>query len=193
MGIPVSKVKTLLHQTFCKLDADNRNEAVLLAVQQGYLDIDNLLSLDELAEILCTLHPIVLKRIANLVRNKKTPESLSNPQKQLVCVGTLPEGILTNRERDVLIMVRYGLTNKEIAEKLFITTSAVRTFLNRAFSKLNARKRADALQLALKQKEINIDEITTFEELFHFLSPMGVEYIEKLTHQIEENLKKEPT
>ena len=148
LGIPVSRVKTLLHQACDKLGADNRNEAVLLAVVEGEMSLNELLSIEELAEILCTLDPIVLHKMTDFARQRVRYDELPLDGERIVCMDVNPCGKLTNRERDVLVLVRYGLTNKEIAETLFITTSAVRTFLYRAFNKLGARKRADAVQLA---------------------------------------------
>jgi orotate phosphoribosyltransferase-like protein len=86
----------------------------------------------------------------------------------------------------VLILASYGLTNLEIAGRLCISTSAVRTFLNRAFKKLGARKKADAVQLALKRREISIDEISSQDELTYYLSPLGADTIEKLAELLAE-------
>ena len=94
--------------------------------------------------------------------------------------------MLTKRERDVLVLACRGLTNKEIADSLYISNSAVMTFLNRACRKLGASKRADAMMLALIQREIDIDDIGTFNEFVWLLAPLGAESIEKLAQMIEQ-------
>jgi DNA-binding CsgD family transcriptional regulator len=47
LGITVTRVKTLIHQACVKLDADNRNEAVLMAIRQGEIKLNELMPLEE--------------------------------------------------------------------------------------------------------------------------------------------------
>ena len=51
---------------------------------------------------------------------------------------------LTEREREVLDLLAQGLTNKEIAEKLVITTNTVKRHLKAVFEKLNVHTRSAA-------------------------------------------------
>ncbi len=51
---------------------------------------------------------------------------------------------LTEREREVLDLLAQGLTNKEIAEKLFITTNTVKRHLKAIFEKLDVHTRSAA-------------------------------------------------
>ena len=51
---------------------------------------------------------------------------------------------LTDREREVLELLAQGLTNKEIAEKLFITTNTVKRHLKAIFEKLDVHTRSAA-------------------------------------------------
>lgn len=55
---------------------------------------------------------------------------------------------LTDRERDVFELVAKGLTNDEIGEALFIGNATVKTHINRCFSKLAVRDRAQMVVLA---------------------------------------------
>jgi len=191
LNIPVSKVKTLMYQACQKLNADNRNEAVFLAMKQGEIMLDELLSLEELAEILGSMDPDVLRMIASCVRSKQT--MLLEYDEKYACVERKQDGILTNRERDVLILASSGISNIEIANQLCMTTSAVRTFLNRAFKKLGARKKPDAIQLALKLREISVGEISTLKELANFLAPLGADSIDKVAGILEQKREQEST
>lgn len=55
---------------------------------------------------------------------------------------------LTEREREVLLMIARGLSNQELAERLFIAENTVKTHVKRIFTKLGARDRAQAIVMA---------------------------------------------
>lgn len=192
LGISVTRVKTLLHQACVKLEAHNRNEAVFFAMRRGEISLADLFSLDELADILGSLGPDMLRGIAHLVRQQPGHGHLPGKDSQIIGAERRQDGTLTNRERDVLILVSDGLTNTEIADQLCMSTAAVRTFLNRAFAKLGARRRADAVELALKRREIGLSEISSLDELLEFLAPLGAESIEKMAQLLDERLGREP-
>jgi RNA polymerase sigma factor (sigma-70 family) len=59
---------------------------------------------------------------------------------------------LTDREREVLDLLARGLTNKEIAERLVITTNTVKRHLKAVFEKLEVHTRAAAAARALGEK-----------------------------------------
>jgi DNA-binding NarL/FixJ family response regulator len=51
---------------------------------------------------------------------------------------------LSHREKQILALVVLGLTNRQIADELFLAESTVKTHLSSAFGKLDAHSRADA-------------------------------------------------
>ena len=55
---------------------------------------------------------------------------------------------LTPREREVMTLVAIGLSNDEIAERLFVTPVTVKTHANRAMAKLGARDQAQLVVIA---------------------------------------------
>ena len=54
---------------------------------------------------------------------------------------------ITPRELEILGLVAQGLSNREIAGKLFVSENTVKTHFSRAFDKLGARRRTQAVQL----------------------------------------------
>ena len=56
--------------------------------------------------------------------------------------------VLTDREREVLVLVAAGRSNDEIATELFISPATAKTHVSRAMSKLGARDRAQLVVLA---------------------------------------------
>lgn len=59
-------------------------------------------------------------------------------------LGQLAPRALSHREKQILQLVVLGYTNRQIADKLFLAESTVKTHLSSAFSKLDARSRAEA-------------------------------------------------
>ncbi|MFD8395822.1 response regulator [Streptomyces sp. NPDC059680] len=57
-------------------------------------------------------------------------------------------GVLTGREREVLVQVAGGHSNDEIAERLAVSPLTVKTHVNRAMAKLGARDRAQLVVIA---------------------------------------------
>lgn len=55
---------------------------------------------------------------------------------------------LTDREREVMALVAEGLSNDEIAERLFVSPATAKTHVSRAMVKLNARDRAQLVVFA---------------------------------------------
>jgi len=54
---------------------------------------------------------------------------------------------ITKRELEILALIAQGMSNREIAEKLFVSENTVKTHSSRLFDKLGARRRTQAVQL----------------------------------------------
>ncbi len=54
---------------------------------------------------------------------------------------------ITRRELEILELIAQGLSNREIADKLFVSENTVKTHSSRVFDKLGARRRTQAVQI----------------------------------------------
>lgn len=80
--------------------------------------------------------PEVTRRV--IARSTNGPEPVVDPR--------LAE--LTERERDVLVLMARGLSNKEIAEDLVVSPTTVKSHVSRVLTKLDARDRVQAVIVA---------------------------------------------
>ena len=69
------------------------------------------------------------------------PAPFTLNQVQLDALGITP------RELEILTLIAQGLSNREIAGRLFVSENTVKTHCSRAFDKLGARRRTQAVQL----------------------------------------------
>ena len=59
----------------------------------------------------------------------------------------LREFAITKRELEILELIAKGMSNREIAEKLFVSENTVKTHSSRLFDKLSAKRRTQAVQI----------------------------------------------
>jgi DNA-binding NarL/FixJ family response regulator len=143
------------------LTAYDTDELIIEAVRagaQGYLLKDA--TRREIFDAVRTVYnggslyePIVLRSLLSNVRSDgttATPASTGPAIEQL-----------TEREREVLVLIAKGLRNKEIADTLFISERTVKFHANALYQKLNVTSRTEAVSFALQHRLITLDETTT--------------------------------
>ena len=72
---------------------------------------------------------------------------IAAPERFTLNQSRLRELGITPRELEILELIARGLSNREIAEKLFVSENTVKTHSSRLFDKLSARRRTQAVQL----------------------------------------------
>jgi DNA-binding NarL/FixJ family response regulator len=96
------------------------------------------------------LDPAVQARlVATVTGQGPAPGATSGPAPdQAGRAGPPPPAGLTSREAEVLTLLASGLSNAEIAQRLFLSNATVKTHINRIFAKTGARDRAQAVRFA---------------------------------------------
>jgi DNA-binding CsgD family transcriptional regulator len=69
------------------------------------------------------------------------PAPFTRNEAQLAAIG------MTKRELEILELIAAGLSNREIAQRVFVSENTVKTHSSRVFEKLGARRRTQAVQL----------------------------------------------
>lgn len=63
---------------------------------------------------------------------------------------------LTEREKEVLVLIAHGESNRNIARKLFISEKTVKNHITNIFRKLNVEDRTQAAIYAIKKRIVDI-------------------------------------
>lgn len=119
---------------------DGPLQEAILAGASGYLLKDA--SRDELVQ--------AIRRVAD-------GQSLIDPSVMSRLMSTLRDGLtdpvahLTEQERNVLDLIGEGLTNREIAERLFLAEQTVKNYVSRVLMKLDMRRTQAALFAAQRR------------------------------------------
>lgn len=127
--------RVLMLTTF---DLDEYVFGALRAGASGFLlkdapPLDLLSAVRTVAQGEALLAPRVTKRLIAAYVNRPAQPHVKEPPR-------LPKAV-TTREREVLLLVAEGLTNAEIAERLYIGAGTVKTHVARLLAKLDARDR----------------------------------------------------
>ena len=85
------------------------------------------------------------KKIVTVAIPAQAPVNFTIDQAQLEKLG------ISKREHEVLELMATGLTNQEIADKLFVSVNTIKTHSTNLFSKLDVKRRTQAIQ---KGKEL---------------------------------------
>ncbi|GAB6897745.1 response regulator transcription factor [Kineosporia succinea] len=78
---------------------------------------------------------------------QEAPETQQTPNAQQA--QQIVEADLTPREREVFALIGQGLSNRGIAERLFVSEATVKTHINNLFAKARISDRADAVRRAI--------------------------------------------
>jgi DNA-binding NarL/FixJ family response regulator len=128
--------------------ADDRSVIdALRAGARGYLTKDAgadqiRLALDQVMRGQAAIDPAVQHHLIDAIAAAGAPpETASAPR--------LPDG-LTPRENEVLVLIAEGLSNREIADRLHVSETTIKSHVNHLFAKTAVRDRAQAVSYAYR-------------------------------------------
>jgi len=104
------------------------------------------------SEVVISIVAIVFFIIGVFI-NKRTTNHEEFNLKKNIDHQKIKELGLSNREYEVLQEIALGLSNQEIASKLFVSESTIKTHVSSVLLKLNAKRRTQAIQIS---KDLNI-------------------------------------
>ena len=136
------ETKVLVLTTF---DLDEYVYAALRAGASGYLLKDTpakelVAAVRIIAQGDALLSPSVTKRLIEEFANQPEPDAVA---------AALPDD-LTEREREALELLAHGLSNREIAARMYIGEATAKTHVSRLLTKLGVRDRVQAVVLAFE-------------------------------------------
>jgi DNA-binding NarL/FixJ family response regulator len=133
-------VRVLILTTF---ETDEHVFGALRGGASGFLAKDS-----EPAEVLAAVRAVASggTQLSPGVMRRLVTELVAWPERRLSSPAQLEE--LTAREREVMVLVAYGLTNREIAARLVVSPLTAKTHVTRTMTKLHARDRAQIVALA---------------------------------------------
>ena len=98
------------------------------------------------AEIILSTVAVVFLIVGLYINRRVQKKSVESAKE--IDKSKIEELGLSNREYEVLEQIAQGLSNKEIANKLFVSESTVKTHVSNLFIKLDAQRRTQAIQIA---------------------------------------------
>ena len=136
-------------------DDDEYVFALLEAGANGYLL--KTAEIEELVKAVRAVHAgqsaldpsVTRKVVSQFTSGKSLPDVMAQVSNEM-------DG-LTGRELEVLQMVGQGLTNKEVAQRLYISDRTVQAHLSNIFSKLQVTSRTEAVMYGIRKGWITVD------------------------------------
>ena len=91
--------------------------------------------------------------------------------------------LLSDSERELILVAARGLANKEIADAMGLSVLTVKATLSRIYKKLGVRNRNRAIIQVLKMRLVDLDEIFTEDELTELLASIKPELMSRIAQK----------
>ena len=74
--------------------------------------------------------------------------TITSPQPDTLNYDQLLKAGISKREADILLLINEGLSNQQIADKLFISENTIKKHISNIFQKLQVERRTEAIRKA---------------------------------------------
>lgn len=147
----IEKIRSLEGNTMILvISAWSTQESLFSAIKAGatgYVlkerdDAEVLLSIRSILRGGAPIDPFIAREILKQISETEEPA----PEQEIV--EGAESSILTNREKEILCLVAQGLSNREIAEQLFVSRYTVESHIKHIYRKLSVTKRTKAVSTA---------------------------------------------
>jgi len=140
---------------------------IIIIVLTVYTDSEHILDILEAGASGYLTKKVFGKELINAIRTVISGESVVplEVSKQLVKQAmaysskTSNSDTLTAREKEILRLAASGMSNKDIASSLNLSTLTIKNYFAQIFSKLRVNSRTEAVIYALRNRTIDFDEI----------------------------------
>jgi two-component system, NarL family, response regulator LiaR len=142
-----------------------RNASIHILVLTSFAEDDHIFPAIEAGALGYMLKDTTAANLIQAVRivNRDEPSLHPEVARRLMQARTAnpevndPEEALTNREKQVLVLLAHGLTNQEIADQLFVGETTVRSHVSNILGKCHLTNRTQAALYALRQGLVDFD------------------------------------
>ena len=147
------KLKELKSIIIKYLPSDSQRSNMLTATLYDIYNLEEWLTLH------ANVEELILEPAVRLLEKRQSPDDVSLRISSMISQGGEGTEQISDREKDVIIGVVQGLTNKEIAEKLFIAPNTVITHRRNIARKLQIHSTAGLTIYAIVNKLVDISAV----------------------------------
>mgnify|MGYP002851849361 CR=1 FL=1 len=144
----LKELKNLFMQYYPQKENNDRLNAVIIAIYQCEEDLDLHCQIED------NIFVPAVRRLEHQNRQKK-----SVTENYDYDVNTQSGTVLSDREKDIVICVAKGMSNKEIADKLFLSVNTVTTHRRNIARKLQIHSSAGITIYAIVNKLVTLSEV----------------------------------
>ncbi|RKG34088.1 response regulator transcription factor [Acinetobacter tianfuensis] len=127
--------------------------AAIKAGATGYVlkerdDSEVLLSIRSILRGGAPIDPFIAREILKQISAVELEQPQNVPESEIEPAADIEQTVLTSREKEILNLVAQGLSNREIAEQLFVSRYTVESHIKHIYRKLSVSKRTKAVSTA---------------------------------------------
>ena len=159
--MPISRARENLRRM--REIADPAPKVVIVTMIEDPREVRELMDLGASAYIVKSAsaeHLVAAVRTAILDPKSKNNVVVGMPRALLEEAEEGSEGVLTGRELEILLLAARGLSNHQIAAKVYLAEGTVKRHLTNTYHKMGVGSRGEATRMALHEEWITIHDVT---------------------------------